>query len=220
MGSLYWQINDCWPTMSWSSVDYFGRWKALHYAIKKAFQPIYPIIDTVGNAVNISVASDKLTYTKAALTIKLYSFAGKVIWQKEIDTLLAANTSKIYLSIPKAALVATNDGTQTVLEVTVKTGNKIVASNLYYLQEFKALKLQKPTITKTIKKLNANKYELMLTTNTLAKNVAFFTSKTEGFFSDNYFDMLPGKIYRITFTGASVNLAKELEMMCLNEAYE
>ena len=219
MGSLYWQINDCWPTMSWSSVDYFGRWKALHYAIKKAFQPIYPIIDTVGNDINISVASDKLNDTKSDILIRLYTFSGKVIWQKEINATIAANTSKLYLSIPKDTLLAENDGSQSVLEVTVKTGAEMIASNLYYLKEYKALQLQKPIITKTIKKLNANKYELTLKTNTLAKNVAFFTKKTEGFFSDNYFDMLPGKTYRITFTGAAADLKDELEVMCLNEAY-
>jgi beta-mannosidase len=220
MGSLYWQINDCWPTMSWSSVDYFGRWKALHYAVKKAFQPIYPIIDTVGNEVNIFVASDKLMDTRATISIKLYNFSGKIIWQKEIAASIAANTSKLYESIPKSILLAENDGSASVLEVVVKKAEEIIAGNLYYLKEYKVLQLQKPIITKTIKKLSSNKYELTLKTNTLAKNVAFFTGKTEGFFSDNYFDMLPGRTYRITFTGAAVDLAKELEVMCLNEAYD
>ncbi len=40
MGAIYWQLNDCWPVASWSSIDYFGRWKALHYASKKFFAPV------------------------------------------------------------------------------------------------------------------------------------------------------------------------------------
>ena len=40
MGAIYWQINDCWPVASWSSIDYFGRWKALHYAAKRFFAPV------------------------------------------------------------------------------------------------------------------------------------------------------------------------------------
>ncbi len=40
MGAVYWQLNDCWPVASWSSIDYFGRWKALHYASKHFFAPV------------------------------------------------------------------------------------------------------------------------------------------------------------------------------------
>ncbi|MBQ8202208.1 MAG: glycoside hydrolase family 2 protein [Clostridia bacterium] len=40
MGAIIWQLNDCWPVASWSSIDYFGRWKALHYAAKRFFAPV------------------------------------------------------------------------------------------------------------------------------------------------------------------------------------
>jgi len=39
-GTLYWQLNDCWPVASWSSLDYFGRWKALHYAARRFYAPV------------------------------------------------------------------------------------------------------------------------------------------------------------------------------------
>ena len=40
MGAIYWQLNDCWPVASWASIDYFGRWKALHYYAKRFFAPL------------------------------------------------------------------------------------------------------------------------------------------------------------------------------------
>jgi beta-mannosidase len=40
MGAIYWQLNDCWPVCSWASVDYFGRWKALHYGARRFYAPL------------------------------------------------------------------------------------------------------------------------------------------------------------------------------------
>ena len=40
MGTIYWQLNDCWPVASWASIDYYGRWKALHYMAKRFFAPV------------------------------------------------------------------------------------------------------------------------------------------------------------------------------------
>ena len=40
MGAVYWQVNDCWPVISWSSIDYHGRWKALHYYARRFFAPV------------------------------------------------------------------------------------------------------------------------------------------------------------------------------------
>ena len=40
MGAVYWQLNDCWPVTSWSSIDYYGRWKALHYGARRFFAPL------------------------------------------------------------------------------------------------------------------------------------------------------------------------------------
>ena len=39
-GSLYWQLDDCWPVASWSSIDYYGRWKALQYSARQFFAPV------------------------------------------------------------------------------------------------------------------------------------------------------------------------------------
>ena len=60
MGTLYWQINDCWPVASWSSIDYFGRWKALHYMAKHFFAPLMVsgVEDVEKGTVEIHVTSD------------------------------------------------------------------------------------------------------------------------------------------------------------------
>jgi beta-mannosidase len=220
MGSLYWQINDCWPTMSWASVDYFGRWKALHYAVRKAFQSIYPIIVKGNDQIHVKIANDKLKPEKTILVATLYDFSGKCLWTKQIETLLRPNSSMVYLSIPERELLALGDKSKSVLELEVKTDNSVLAENFFYFKACKDLALEKPVIQKFVRKTSDQEYEISLTTDKLAKNVALITSKSEGVFSDNYFDMIPGKTYKIIFKGNASNLAEELEIMCVNNSYK
>ena len=58
MGTLYWQINDCWPGISWSSIDYDGRWKALQYAAKEFYAPHLLILTEEAGNVTVSVANE------------------------------------------------------------------------------------------------------------------------------------------------------------------
>ena len=54
MGSLYWQINDCWPVASWSGIDYYGKWKALHYFVREAFKPTIVVVSEAADSVRVS----------------------------------------------------------------------------------------------------------------------------------------------------------------------
>ena len=58
MGSLYWQLNDCWPGASWSSIDYYGKWKALYYQTKKAFNPIIVSNEFIDSNLHIKAITD------------------------------------------------------------------------------------------------------------------------------------------------------------------
>ena len=71
MGSLYWQINDCWPVASWSSIDYYGNWKALHYAVRDAFENIDLSFKIQNDSLQIFVISDSLKNLEAKLKHKL-----------------------------------------------------------------------------------------------------------------------------------------------------
>lgn len=78
MGTLYWQLNDSWPVVSWSGIDYYGNWKALHYQAKRAFAPllINPIHEN-GN-LNVYLLSDRLEkLTGLTLEMQLIDFKGK-----------------------------------------------------------------------------------------------------------------------------------------------
>ena len=76
MGSLYWQLNDCWPGASWSSIDYYGKWKALHYKVKESFAPIIVSYEFIEDDLQITVVSDLITAYKGSLSITLSEFKG------------------------------------------------------------------------------------------------------------------------------------------------
>ena len=83
MGSLYWQLNDCWPGASWSSIDYYGKWKALHYKVKDAFAPVIVSHEFVENGdLLITVVSDRLTEFDGELQVTLSEF-------KDIEKILS-----------------------------------------------------------------------------------------------------------------------------------
>ncbi len=94
MGSAYWQIDDCWPVASWSSIDYYGKWKALHYYVKRAYRTF--LISTVLNndLLNIYIISDSLYTVPAELNVKVMNFDGNEIYNKTFPVKVSANSSQ------------------------------------------------------------------------------------------------------------------------------
>ena len=167
----------------------------------------------------VAVANDNLNPEEVTLEVKLYDFSGTILWQEEIDTVLLANTSHVYLSVPRNEVLAKGTTSRMVFEVVIKAGNEVVADNLYYFDDCKTLQLGKATIKKEFSKVGEQDCDVILSTDQLVKNVALFTLKSEGSFSDNYFDMIPGKNYKIRFTGNIESLEEDLYLMSVNNTY-
>ena len=72
MGSLYWQINDCWPVISWSSVDYYGRYKALHYSAKKVYAPLLMVITDEKEKYTISISNEQMKEAEGTIKFGVY----------------------------------------------------------------------------------------------------------------------------------------------------
>lgn len=79
MGTLYWQLNDVWPVSSWSSIEYGGKWKALHYVAKRFYEPVRPLLYTNDDKVIVKVANDSPEPATIDFNIKLMDFSGKMV---------------------------------------------------------------------------------------------------------------------------------------------
>ena len=90
MGSIFWQLNDCWPVASWSSIDYYGRWKALQYYARRFYAPILVSPHVEDGSVKVYIVSDKTDSTPASLRVRLMDFDGKVLLEEKHDVELSS----------------------------------------------------------------------------------------------------------------------------------
>ena len=97
-GTLYWQFNDAWPAISWSSIDYYGRWKPLQFMAKR----LYPDVAIFCQQSKVYVINDKLYDVNALAIIKTITFAGKVIKNVEKTVNLKANEEQQIYNISDA----------------------------------------------------------------------------------------------------------------------
>ncbi len=202
-GSMYWQIDDCWPTVSWSSMDYFYRWKAAHYFIRKAYKPVIvnAVIDSL-KQIDIQAISDELQNFDGAITYTLLDFAGKEISKKSFNVTLKPNESKSFMKISVKEFLGKANDKNALLKVDLTRDGKLIDSEILYFDIMKNIPLPKPTITTSMVAVDKG-IQITLSSNVLAKNVCLSTEKFEGFFSDNYVDIIPDMPIIITYDGTS-----------------
>jgi beta-mannosidase len=217
MGSLVWQINDCWPVASWSSSDYYHRWKALQYEIKRSFEPVIISAWEKGENTAIAIVSDKLTDIPAQMEMKVCDFNGKVLQTRNQAIAVKANAVTSVLNEPMPEFTNNKNGTYLRFKLESKEG--IIAEKTYFFTQPKNLQLTKPTIVSTVDKKDDN-WEITLKSDVLAKNVYLNFAGIEGFFSDNYFDVLPGKEYNVTFSPKDKSMSiSKLDLISLIDSY-
>ena len=202
MGSLYWQLDDCWPVASWSGIDYYGRWKAQQYFARKFFAPVLvsPIVDK--GVVAIYVISDRRTDARARLGVRLIDFAGNVLtrWDQAIQ--LTANASRAYMTFPEKELLKSADPTKVVLvtELTPEGGpDPSTSRNLLFFRKTKDLQLPKPEVKVAVAAGANGALAVSVSAKKLARNVFLASGAVDGFFEDNYFDVLPGETVTAAF---------------------
>jgi beta-mannosidase len=206
MGSLYWQINDVWPVASWSSTDYFQRWKAVHYFVKKSFAPVITTALITDGQLKLKVVSDRREAAEGKLSLRLVDFSGQVRWEKDTTVQIPANTALEMMSLPVAEIADSNLAKLCVLVAELKEKEQLVFRNLVYLVAPKKLLLPKNVLVQQEIFPTPEGFLIRLTSAFLAKNVYLETSKEqEGLFSDNYFDLLPGETVEVRFRPKNIS---------------
>lgn len=210
MGSLFWQINDCWPVASWSSIDYFGRWKALQYFARKSFAPVLVTSNLDGNAVTIRVINDRLQSSAAILTLSVMDFRGNLVRSTQQDLTLRANSSEIAFTALASDLLAGYPPETVLLHASLAIGGEPPAEDVLYFSPVKDLALPSTSIAVTVKETGSG-YAIALSSPTLAKNVYLGLDQVDGTFDDNYFDLLPNTIKFVQFMPSRATTVRAIE---------
>lgn len=206
MGTLYWQLNDCWPVVSWSSIDYLGNWKALHYQVKRSFENQVILTEEKDGILNFYAVNDELKkFEEVRLEIELNKFTGENIMTTVSN--LPQNFDQMinFDSFSIDGLIDDSEKNNVFLNLILRGKDRqILAESNYFFVKPKDLKLPKPNIK--IKKISST--EIEISTDVLAKDVYLIG---DVHFSDNFFDLLPQTSKRITFSKP----LKKIEVMSL-----
>lgn len=220
MGTLYWQLNDCWPVASWSGTDFFRNYKALHYFVKKAYEPVVVIPSLLKDQVEFRVISDDRNLLSGTLSIKTFTLAGKLLFEEnksvKIDPL--SNNAAIVIEVNR--LTGGHKPDDLVIVASLSVRNIEVSPNLFYLVKPKDLQLTKPVVEFNVNDAGTD-WIISVHSDRLAKNLMMTWNGRAGIFSDNYFDILPGetKEIRLPKSVSPLNPLKALAVKSLADTF-
>lgn len=210
MGSLFWQLNDSWPVVSWSGIDYYGNWKALMYQSKRAFAPILINAIKEGDDLCVYLVSDELQdHDGVRLDVELMDFDGKAHGKWTQSGMLAANSSVLFMKKRAGELQGKLSAANSLLHFTLKAKNgATLADDVFYFAYPKDQKLPEANIETSVRR-RGDAIEMTLKTDKLARDI-FVEVPVQGVrFTDNFFDLLPDQRKKITITSPEGHLQND-----------
>ncbi len=222
MGSIFWQLNDCWPVASWSSIDYYGRWKALQYYARRFYAPILVSPHVEDGEMRVYIVSDKTAPQTATLRVRLMDFDGKVLHEDSHEVTVDSLASKVYLDWPmnQFAQFGATDMSRVFVVADLISGSETLSRNLIYLLPTREMHLKPALLTVNTTGSNG-KFTVRVTSPVLARDVYLSFGSLDMKVSDNYFNLLPGESREITVTGKSSldDLKSQLRVISLTDAF-
>lgn len=186
MGTLYWQINDDWPAPSWSSIDYFGRWKALHYMAQKFYAPHAVSMTLEDHRCHVYFSNESFETTEYSLTLSIRDLSGNVL-----ETYETKGNSPAFSAIETAVvdICSWEDQKDDIfLEAVIHTKDQKVLKDVETLVPYKYLNLKNPVISTEAEETN-DAFILHISSDCFAPFVALDFDDADVIFSDNFFHL-------------------------------
>jgi beta-mannosidase len=191
-GTLYWQLNDCWPVASWASLDYFGRWKALHYAARRFYAPIMLSIVDDPPRQGIYLTNDTMEQWGGNIRWTLETLEGDILTSGE-ETARAAPLSSVHVKTFELQDYLNEDNWRDLtFTAELWQNDQLLARQAAFFAPTKHLKLADPQITASCR-IEGDQLYIELLGKSLARLVEISLEGADVVFSDNYFDLPAGR---------------------------
>ncbi|HVJ38272.1 MAG TPA: glycoside hydrolase family 2 protein [Stenotrophomonas sp.] len=207
MGSLYWQLNDVWPGASWSSIDWFGRWKALQFHARRFFAPVAVAALRADGLTRVSLLNDRTQARHGELRLRLVSLDGKVLRDQRQAVALAPLSATQVAEHADAQLLAGADPATTAAVFDLEVAGEPASRSVVYFAAAKQMAWPEPGVQARWRRENAD-YVLDLTATRLARGVWLDFGLLEATPADNALTLLPGE--RVSVHVASAASLDEL----------
>ena len=215
-GAIYWQLNDCWPVASWASIDYEGRWKALHYMARNFYAPnlLSILEDSEKKTMEIHVSCDanvtQISDLKNVGEIEwqAYNANGDLLDTGKFDTEIKSNKSKC---VKKINFSKTEKAEGILFFANLNIGGKIVSENFASFVKPKHIELVNPKIVARASECRDKSFKIKLSSDKPALCVWLELKDTDAKLSDNFFNLSPSTEKVIT-----INSSKKLTLKDIN----
>lgn len=190
MGTLVWQHNDCWPVASWAGRDYYGRWKAQQYYSKAAYDDILVSPVVINDTLTVNIVTDRRTPAKGKFTITAMTLDGKPFMTKSFDYTAKPLTSTEVFSSNVADLLDGRNRGDVIFYTTFTTGDRTY-DNVGFSTKQKHMNYTAPDYTLDVAKAGDG-FDVTIGSDVFARGVFLSLDGIDNFFSDNYFNIMPG----------------------------
>lgn len=193
MGSLFWQLNDVWPGASWSSIDWFGRWKALQFHARRFFAPVAvaALRDAQGRT-QVSLLNDRTRALRGELHLQVLTLDGKILRDERQLVELPALSATKFADYADADLLGKVDPSRTVATFDLRVESEAPTRGIVYFRPAKEIAWPDPNLRTELRR-DGDGYALDLHADKLVRALWIDFGDNDAELSDNALSLLPGE---------------------------
>ena len=223
MGVLLWQLNDCWPVVSWAGVDYFGRWKAQQYYTKRFFAPVLLSAQDEGARVGLHVTNDTMAPVRGELRWALRDAAGTALRQGVQIVQVTALSSAEVAALDFADLVTEETRSRVYLDYALRVNGEDISQGTTLFVKPKDFAFQNPQLAVAVEE-TLEAFRLTVRAQAYARGASLWLKQADAVLSDNFFDVSPEEPRVITLAKADLStpltaeqLQEQLEILSVRD---